>query len=286
MPDRSIILNPIFCNELSSLCISVLDEGYFNVAEIWDIEDVTFWKQLNRFIPSMSIDVSLSPLMMEKGLSIIDADESIMLYSLNHIFQRIDFLTSIGIFSISLSSPKNVTKTFRIQAIEQLTNSLIEICNYAGVRGAQISFEPFDRDFHKYRLIGTTDEFVKLEKDVRYKCSNFSLTWDSAHVYLQENVLLESMKKSADYIKRVHFANVYTDKNHPYYGDRHMPFNNIGDIKIQDLKLLYQIIREKSNIKSVAFEVAVNKSIPIVNSPLAVITHIKELFRYIETNSI
>jgi len=281
--NRSIILNPIFHEELNTFCLSVLDERYFSVAEIWDIENLTIWKQLDNFIPSMTIDVSLSPLMTENGLSIIGADESARLRSLNHIFQRIDFLTTIGITDISISSPKDVIESFRPQAIEQLTTGLIEVCNYAIQKGIQVSFEPFDRDFHKHRLIGTTEEFVKLAKDVRNQCPNFYLIWDSAHVFLQENVLLESMEKSTDYIKRIHFANVCTDKKHPYFGDCHIPFREIGNIEIKDILPLYEITRNKSNIESVAFEVAVNESIFQVSTPISVITHIKDLFHRLET---
>jgi len=284
MLSRSIIFNHIFQNGLSPFCVSILNEKFFSVVEIWDTENLSIWKQLGELIPSMIIDVSLSPLMMEKSMSIIDTDESVRLYSLNHIFKRIDFLSGIGIYDISISSPENVVENLRFQAIELLAAGLTKICAYANSKGVQVSFEPFDRDFHKFRLVGTTDEFIKLANDVGRQCSNFSLTWDSAHVYLQDKKLLESLKKAVNHIKRIHFANASIYKNNPYYGDCHIPFGEIGDIEIQDLKLLYQIIMTKPNIKSVAFEIAVNEHIPQVNSPETAVSYIKELFCLLETS--
>ena len=285
MIDRSIIVNPVFGKQIDLLDFSfltdIVKEGFFKIVEIWDSDNDLFWQQLNKYTSYISFDISLSVLMQEKKMSIVDTDANVRSLSLNYIFQRIEFISKFGIKNISISSPPNTNEKFRLDAINLLIQNLIIICKYADNLGMHISFEPFDCDYHKKRLIGTTEDFVSLAKEIRSHVDNFHLIWDSAHVYLQERILLESLTRALTFIKRIHFANVCTDNTKIYYGDSHIPFDDVGEISIEDLRLLYCNVKSMANISSVAIEVAVNSEFSKVSSPNATIRHIYDIFERI-----
>jgi sugar phosphate isomerase/epimerase len=151
----------------------------------------------------------------------------------------------------------------RGKARELLTDSIIQMCNYAKSRGnLGITLEIFDRDIDKKCLIGPTEEAVEIAAAVRKQCSNFGLMIDLSHLPLMGESSEYALKTAKDYLAHVHIGNcVLKDKNHPAYGDKHPPFGIAGgENGVDEVRLFLKTLMEigyigegKQNI--VAFEV-------------------------------
>ena len=65
-------------------------------------------------------------------------------------------------------------------------------------------------------------------KALRPDCPKLYLAWDSAHVALNEENLIESLTTAAPLISQLHLANAILDPQAQGYGDYHMKFGEPG----------------------------------------------------------
>ncbi len=92
----------------------------------------------------------------------------------------------------------------------------------------KLAIEPLDQYAHKKNVIGSLDMTLRMIRALEaagYDENNYILTWDAAHVALNEDDFETSIQALSKYIYKVHFANAILDKHDPLYGDHHMDFN-------------------------------------------------------------
>ena len=116
-----------------------------------------------------------------------------------------------------------------LKNLDQFVRSLSEIFDFMREKGlkTRLSIEPLDQYAHKKNVIGSLDMTLRLLRKLEkrgYGTAEFILTWDAAHVALNEDDFEESIRKLAKYIYKVHFANAVLDKEDALYGDRHLNF--------------------------------------------------------------
>lgn len=266
---KSIIINPLLDSSCSfvNTIESVLRDQFFSVIEIWDTSDQDVLSFIERNYQNIEFDVSLSPLMNTTGYSLAANSSAALSYAKN----RISLLTSIGVESISISSPHFLSSIGRIKQIDCFVEEIKEICDYAKMYNASICFELFDIAEDKKRILGKTREICDFYKKVN--CSNLFLTWDLAHVCLNHEDYLWSLGQLLEHIKRVHLSNYSLNRNVWFFGDKHIPFDIIGDIGKNDILSILAFLKRKNDI-SIAFEVA-------TNSRFDFLLDFKESYRYI-----
>jgi sugar phosphate isomerase/epimerase len=115
------------------------------------------------------------------------------------------------------------------QAIEQVTRSLYELCDYAEQQAGDylltISLETFDRAIEKKSLLGPTHDAVAVARRVRERYPNFGLTIDLSHLPLLGETARESLTLAKDYLIHSHIGNCQMrDPSLPSYGDKHPRF--------------------------------------------------------------
>jgi sugar phosphate isomerase/epimerase len=117
----------------------------------------------------------------------------------------------------------------REAATARLVEDIQELCDYTAARSNErllhITFENFDREIEKKRLIGPTTEAVKLAEAVDRP--NFGLTIDLSHLPLLGESSAEALQAAAPHLIHAHIGNCVSD--HPessLYGDFHPRFGH------------------------------------------------------------
>ena len=104
-----------------------------------------------------------------------------------------------------------------------------ELCDYATAHSRQrqlfLTFENFDRDIEKKRLIGPTAEAVALADAIDRP--NFGLTIDLSHLPLLDETAADALHTAAPHLIHAHFGNCVVDHPiFPLYGDFHPRFGH------------------------------------------------------------
>ena len=94
----------------------------------------------------------------------------------------------------------------------------------------ELSFEPTDRDIHKFFLYGLLDETVDFIKLVRKNgFERIGLLLDMCHVPIIHETLESAIEKGGAVLNHIHLGNsVIKDPTDPLYGDRHSAWNYKG----------------------------------------------------------
>lgn len=119
------------------------------------------------------------------------------------------------------------------QAINQVTKSLNELCEYAKQKAKDylltISLETFDRSIEKKSLLGPTIDAAEVARRVREQHANFGLTIDLSHIPLLGETIRQSVTEASDFLIHAHVGNCQMrDPSLPSYGDKHPRFGAPG----------------------------------------------------------
>ena len=117
----------------------------------------------------------------------------------------------------------------RERALEQVTRSLNELCEYAERQARDyqlaISLETFDRSIEKKSLLGPTRDAVDVARRVRERHANFGLTIDLSHIPLLGESIRDSLTQAQDVLLHTHIGNCQMrDPALASYGDKHPRF--------------------------------------------------------------
>ncbi|MBC7811079.1 MAG: sugar phosphate isomerase/epimerase, partial [Burkholderiales bacterium] len=128
-----------------------------------------------------------------------------------------------------ITGPRDTAPDEREAATARLIEDLQELCDYAAAHSRSqllhITFENFDRDIEKKRLIGPTSETVAMADAIGR--SNFGLTIDLSHLPLLGETSADALRTAAPHLIHAHIGNCIID--HPeskFYGDFHPRFGH------------------------------------------------------------
>lgn len=232
----------------------VICDPEFEAIEITHIEDRQLRRRAHELIrqAGMSVAYCAQPVLIggQKNLNSLDQKEredAILTAK-----KCIDEAYEAGAESLSLASGKNESVYVK-EALENLTDSLIELCRYAEERGKlQIEIEMFDYDLDLCRFIGPSSRAVHLAERVRKSCNNFWILPDLSHIPQQWEGIRECLKAVYPYVRRAHFGNCVVKEGSPVRGDQHPPFGYpdscVGREEIRtymELLIKYGILNEK-----------------------------------------
>ena len=205
----------------------------FEVLEITRIENPAVREQVRQVADVAHIDLGFGaqPGVLMNKLNTAALDESARRAAVADVKQSIDQAYEQGCRLMAMidgleSWPGEERKA---QALEQVTKSLDELCDYAEQQAKDylltISLETFDRAIEKKSLLGPTKDAVEVAKRVRERHPNFGLTIDLSHIPLLGEGIRDTLIQAKDVLIHTHIGNCQMrDPSLPSYGDKHPRF--------------------------------------------------------------
>ncbi len=140
---------------------------------------------------------------------------------------------------ITNSGPNDVEN--RSQSMDYLVDFYIELCKCA--ESMTVMIEPTDWDTSKCKLIGSSAEAVEICKRVRAAgCDNMTSMIDMCHIPLMHETLAQAMSDTGKYLEHIHLGNCVTDKDSPFYGDKHPGIGIPGGVYgVEDLAEIFKL---------------------------------------------
>jgi len=221
----------------------VAEEGFFRHVEIRPMEERADRRRTGDIVREhgLSLTMWLSLLAGAKGFNLSSPDERLRKKSIAFFKNGIEQAVESGATHVGLASGPDPGADFRESATEQLFTSLCELCGVADAfPGLRLVLEPMDRGAHKNGLIGPTREATALLDRIRPSCSNMGVCWDSAHVALCGEDIVESLAQAREYVFQVHLSNAVLDRTQPDFGDHHMKMGPPGFLTQERIAALFQ----------------------------------------------
>lgn len=209
----------------------IVNDSDFGAIEIAPIKDPAVRQQARDLLASSAMQVVYLPILPviieDLGLGSADADRRAAAQTRLRelIDEAIDFQAPLAM----ITGPRDPGPQQRAATTARLVEDLQHLCDYAAARSTKkllhLTFENFDRDIEKKRLIGPTIEAVALADAVSRP--NFGLTIDLSHLPLLGETSAHALSLAAPHLIHAHIGNCVVDHpDSPLYGDFHPRFGH------------------------------------------------------------
>ncbi len=208
---------------------TIVNDVDFGAIEISPIKDPSIRQQARDLLASAQIQVVHLPILpiIVEDLGIADADTDRRAAALTRLKDLLDEAIYFDAPLAMITGPRDTPD--REAATARLVEDIQQLCDYAAAQSTKrllhITFENFDRDIEKKRLIGPTVETVALADAVDRP--NFGLTLDLSHLPLLNETSTHAITTAAPHLIHAHIGNCVSD--HPdsrLYGDFHPRFGH------------------------------------------------------------
>ena len=244
----------------------MVNDDFFEEVEITWIKDREIRKKAQQMLETSGVEVKYGaqPRLLSQKLDLNSLDDNERSKAVQEIKEAVDDAVDLGIYDIGILSGKHPGEEDKVAAMDQLENSLNELCAYAGEKSATIALEVFDKEIDKKCLIGQAADAREIASRVTARHSNFGLLVDLSHIPLLGESPAEALRPVAQYVRHIHIGNCYMkDTNDPAYGDLHPRFgypggeNDVDEIVsfLQELFHIGYLKKDGSARGIVAFEV-------------------------------
>lgn len=226
----SNILDPLTKNvdDLKEVYAKLFEENKYQSIETRLIREKTLIHEFNQNRQAnTSVTYYATGELSRKGLSLCTTDANKRAEAIEFCKEVLEIgqqtkMTYLGIASGEIEANA-------LENLELFVDSVSQLIDYIQLNNMKIklAIEPLDQYVHKKNVIGSLDMTLRMIHKLEtksYSEKNFIITWDSAHVALNEDDFEESIKQLAKYIYKVHFANAILDRNDDQYGDYHLSF--------------------------------------------------------------
>lgn len=226
---------------------TILNDPTFGAIEIAPIRDPEVRRKARALLATAAIQVVYLPILpvIVEGLELASADAALRQAALSRMKLLIDEAISFDAPLAMITGPRDPGPAGRAAATERLVEDLRELCDYAAARSQgrllHITFENFDRDVEKKRLIGPTTEAAALAQTIDR--TNFGLTIDLSHLPLLRETSADALRTAAPYLIHAHIGNCVL--HHPesaLYGDFHPRFGH--PLGVNDLPEVIDYLRQ------------------------------------------
>lgn len=213
----------------------ILDEGYYRRLETGTLHSKRLRSRLADIVGRYGVGFTqwITSDLSAPGLNPSAADREVRRKTTDKIKKLVDMAAESGADRIAMVSGPDPGEKFREEAsegLEEVLQSVLEqVEKYPGMK---LLLEPLDRGAHKNRLIGPSDEAVRLVRLADMGRNECLLSWDSAHAALNGERLKESLCTSASYLGHIHLANAVLNPELDGYGDWHMQMGEPGFLDV------------------------------------------------------
>lgn len=210
---------------------TIVNDEVFGAVEIAPIKDPEVRRQARDLLASAQMQVVYLPILpiIVEDLKVASADHDERAAVRSRMKSLLDEALVFDSPLAMLTGPRDPGESGRTAATERLVEELQELCDYAAAKSDKrllhITFEHFDRDIEKKRLIGPTSEAVALVEAVDR--ANFGLTVDLSHLPLLGESAADALRLAAPHAIHMHIGNCVIDHaDSPVYGDFHPRFGH------------------------------------------------------------
>ncbi|WP_179134584.1 sugar phosphate isomerase/epimerase family protein [Oceanobacillus timonensis] len=213
------------------------EEGFYRAFEIGDVSQVAERKQIADLATENQYEITqwLTFLIDKNGLDVSSTDSKLRKESVKQLTESIYGAAECGASNIAFVTGADPGVKLRKDAMEGLYESVCEICEEAAAYHMNVLVEPLDRDAHKKRIIGPTNEAVGFIHRVEKQYKNIGLAFDTAHAALNGEDIHEALEEAKHETHQIHFSNAVLDKKNHLYGDNHMPLGEPGFLTIDKI---------------------------------------------------
>ncbi|MFD1067028.1 sugar phosphate isomerase/epimerase family protein [Oceanobacillus locisalsi] len=213
------------------------EEDFYRSFEIGDVSQAAERKQIADLAKENQYEITqwLTFLIDKNGLDVSSIDSKLRKESVKQLKESIYEAAECGASNIAFVTGKDPGDNLREEAMEGLYESICEICEEAAAYHMNVLVEPLDRDAHKKRIIGPTNEAVGLINRVEKQFKNIGLAFDTAHAALNGEDIHEALEEAKHETHQIHFSNAVLDKKNHLYGDYHMPIGEPGFLTIDKI---------------------------------------------------
>ena len=210
---------------------SIVNDEVFGAIEIAPIKDPAVRQKARALLAQAQMQVvylPILPIILER-LEPGSADESLRQAALARLKGLLDEAAEFGAVMAMVQGPLDPGPAQRAATTERLVEDLQTLCDYAAARSRgrllHLTFENFDRDIEKKRLIGPTAEAATLAAAVDRP--NFGLTVDLSHLPLLGESPAQALEAAAPHLIHAHIGScVIAHPDSPLYGDFHPRFGH------------------------------------------------------------
>ncbi|MBX3085559.1 MAG: sugar phosphate isomerase/epimerase [Anaerolineae bacterium] len=270
---------------------TIINDSDFGAIEIAPIKNPEVRQKAKALLAQSQLQVVYLPILpvllekLEPGSADVDARRIAVARLKGLIDEAIDF----GCVMAMVQGPLDTAPDQREATTERLIQDLQELCDYAAARSTKkqlfITFENFDRDIEKKRLIGPTAEAAKMADAVGRP--NFGLTIDLSHLPLLNETPAHALQTAGRHLIHAHIGNCVID--HPasaLYGDFHPRFghplgrNDLPEVVdyLQQLDNVQYWTKARSRLGSTPILSMELRPVPNEENPQAVLANGKRTF--------
>ena len=210
---------------------TIVDDETFGAVEIAPIPDPVLRRQVRALLQQASLQVVYLPILpiIFSDLGVGSLDDARRRDALTRLRTLIDEAIEFDAPLAMVTGPRDPGSALREAVVERLAEDFRELCDYAdahsGAQRLHLTFEHFDREVEKKRMVGPTVEAVALAEAVGR--TNFGLTVDQSHLSLLGETPAEAVHIAAPHLLHAHIANCVADNPAvPFYGDFHPRFGH------------------------------------------------------------
>jgi sugar phosphate isomerase/epimerase len=210
---------------------AIIDDPIFGAIEIAPIKNPDIREKARALLATAQMQVVYLPILpiIVENLGIASADSAERAAVLARLKTLLDEAIEFNSTMAMVHGPRDPGPAEREAATARLVEDLRELCDYAAARShgrlLHITFENFDRDIEKKRLIGPTSETVAMADAIDRP--NFGLTIDLSHLPLLGETSADALQIAAPHIIHAHIGNCVIDHpESPLYGDFHPRFGH------------------------------------------------------------
>ncbi len=210
---------------------TIINDSDFGAIEIAPIKNPEVRQKAKALLAQSQLQVvylPVLPILLEK-LEPGSEDPDRRKAAIERLKTLIDEAIDFGCVMAMVQGPLDPGPVKREATTARLIEDLQTLCDYATGQSRRrqlyLTFENFDRDVEKKRLIGPTVEAAALAKAVERQ--NFGLTIDLSHLPLLKESSAHALQTAAPYLIHAHIGNCVVD--HPdsaLYGDFHPRFGH------------------------------------------------------------
>jgi sugar phosphate isomerase/epimerase len=230
---------------------TIVNDSDFGAIEIAPIKNPEVRQKAKALLAQSAMQVvylPILPVLLEK-LEPGSADPDQRARAMTRLKELLDEAIDFGCEMAMVQGPLDTAPDQREATTARLVQDLQELCDYADARSGKkrlyITFENFDRDVEKKRLIGPTTETVKMADAVNR--SNFGLTIDLSHLPMLRETSAHALQTAAPHLIHAHIGNCVVDHpGSPIYGDFHPRFGH--PLGRNDLPEVVEYLRELDNV--------------------------------------
>ncbi len=210
---------------------TMIDDPIFGAIEIAPIKNPEIAQKARALLATAQMQVVYLPILpiIVENLGIASADSAERAAVMTRLRTLLDEAIEFDSPMAMVTGPRDPGPAEREAATARLVEDLRELCDYAAARSRgqllHITFENFDRDIEKKRLIGPTSETVAMADSIDRP--NFGLTIDLSHLPLLGETSADALHTAAPHIIHAHIGNCVIDHpESPLYGDFHPRFGH------------------------------------------------------------